>query len=305
LAPSSDYQPWVWKERRSGIDRGIAGISDSPSAATTPIIATSSGENDPGLFDVNLRDERWLPFEGQGAISNWNLILDPRDNNFDLSSVTDVVLHIRYTARSGGDANIVRTKLLSDNERSVLISVRNTFGDAYYSFFNPTDDTAKEQPLVLPLTNAVFPFSNIGTPRMKSVTVIVALTEPLSSDLKNALKTLAINGTFGLTGSAVAVALQAVKGPNGEPVTGPSGAPIAALSSGDLPLAAAPASLTLSIPQATLPAALRTMVGGRARLNPSQTYLKFQLPGAPCAACSNFCVGYPRMARVPPVLLST
>jgi hypothetical protein len=27
--------------------------------------------------------------------------------------------------------------------------------------------------------------------------------------------------------------------------------------------------------------------------------------GAPCAACSNFCVGYPRMARVPPVLLST
>ena len=37
----------------------------------------------------------------------------------------------------------------------------------------------------------------------------------------------------------------------------------------------------------------------------SQKYLKFQLPRAPCAACSNFCVGYPRMARVPPVLLST
>ena len=36
--------------------------------------------------------------------------------------------------------------------------------------------------------------------------------------------------------------------------------------------------------------------------NPSQKYLKFQLPRA---ACSNFCVGYPRMARVPPVLLST
>ena len=38
------------------------------------------------------------------------------------------------------------------------------------------------------------------------------------------------------------------------------------------------------------------------RVNASQKYLKFQLP---CAACSNFCVGYPRMARVPPVLLST
>jgi hypothetical protein len=35
---------------------------------------------------------------------------------------------------------------------------------------------------------------------------------------------------------------------------------------------------------------------------PSQTYLKFQLLRA---ACSNFCVGYPRMALVPPVLRST
>jgi hypothetical protein len=35
---------------------------------------------------------------------------------------------------------------------------------------------------------------------------------------------------------------------------------------------------------------------------PSQKYLKFQLLRA---ACSNFCVGYPRMALVPPVLRST
>jgi hypothetical protein len=34
---------------------------------------------------------------------------------------------------------------------------------------------------------------------------------------------------------------------------------------------------------------------------PNQKYLKFQLPRA---ACSNFCVGYPRMALVPPVLRS-
>ena len=36
----------------------------------------------------------------------------------------------------------------------------------------------------------------------------------------------------------------------------------------------------------------------------SQKYLKFQLPRALRAACSNFCVGYPRMALVPPVLRS-
>jgi hypothetical protein len=36
-------------------------------------------------------------------------------------------------------------------------------------------------------------------------------------------------------------------------------------------------------------------------LKASQKYLKFQLLRA---ACSNFCVGYPRMALVPPVLRS-
>ena len=46
-------------------------------------IATSSGQNDAGLFEVNLHDERWLPFEGQGAISAWTLELNPASNNFD------------------------------------------------------------------------------------------------------------------------------------------------------------------------------------------------------------------------------
>src|SRR5208283_3761099 len=40
-------------------------------------VATSTGQNDAGLFDVNLRDERWLPFEGRGAISTWSLELRP------------------------------------------------------------------------------------------------------------------------------------------------------------------------------------------------------------------------------------
>src|SRR5450759_345028 len=49
------------------------------------------------LFQVNFRDERWLPFEGQGVVSTWNFTLDPRDNDFDLSTVTDVVMHFSYS----------------------------------------------------------------------------------------------------------------------------------------------------------------------------------------------------------------
>jgi hypothetical protein len=79
----------------------------SPAPATATI-STSSGQNDAGLFDLNLRDERWLPFEGQGAISTWSLVLDPRDNSFDIATITDVILHVRYSPlgwrRSGSGA---------------------------------------------------------------------------------------------------------------------------------------------------------------------------------------------------------
>ena len=66
-------------------------------------IVTSSGQNDSGLFETNLRDERYLPFEGAGAISEWRLEL-PRDlRQFDYDTISDVILHMRYTAREGGE----------------------------------------------------------------------------------------------------------------------------------------------------------------------------------------------------------
>ncbi len=34
-------------------------------------VATSQGENDSGLFDLNFHDERYLPFEYAGALSSW------------------------------------------------------------------------------------------------------------------------------------------------------------------------------------------------------------------------------------------
>jgi hypothetical protein len=65
-------------------------------------IVTSSAQNDSGLFETNLRDERYLPFEGAGVISNWKLELPATFRSFDYSTISDVILHIRYTAREGG-----------------------------------------------------------------------------------------------------------------------------------------------------------------------------------------------------------
>lgn len=66
-------------------------------------VATSSGQNDSGLFELNFRDERYLPFEGLGAISRWRLELSAAIPQFDYESISDAVMHVRYTAKRGDD----------------------------------------------------------------------------------------------------------------------------------------------------------------------------------------------------------
>ncbi|MCR6544585.1 neuraminidase-like domain-containing protein [Dehalobacterium formicoaceticum] len=65
-------------------------------------IAASSGQNDTGMFELNFRDERYLPFEGAGVISRWRLEL-PKFRQFDYHSIADCVIHFRYTACEGGE----------------------------------------------------------------------------------------------------------------------------------------------------------------------------------------------------------
>lgn len=67
-------------------------------------IATSTGQNDSGLFQFNFQDERYLPFERAGAISTWRLSLPNEFRVFDYGTISDVILHLSYTAREGGDA---------------------------------------------------------------------------------------------------------------------------------------------------------------------------------------------------------
>ena len=261
VPPASGFQPWIWASAGSNTDPGV---SAAAAGAATAMIATSSGQNDAGLFEVNLHDERWLPFEGQGAVCTMSLSLDPRDNQFDISSVTDVVLHLRYSARPGGDAEAVRAALKPLSDRTILVSVANTFGDAYYSFFHPADAAAADQTLTLPLTAAQFPFSNTGTPAVTDVTVFVVLAEPLTSALVAALSGgLSIDGTFGPVSSAQqAVTLVAVPG------TTASGGPVAGLTSGPVTLTPGPPEpLTLTVPRASLPAVLQTTVNGQASMN--------------------------------------
>lgn len=75
-------------------------------------IALSKGVDDSGLFELNFRDERYLPFEGTGAVSDWKLDMPLDNNSIDFKSISDVIIRLRYTAlEHDGLETHVRTKL--------------------------------------------------------------------------------------------------------------------------------------------------------------------------------------------------
>jgi hypothetical protein len=67
-----------------------------PSRSVT--IATSTAQNDAGVFELSFRDERYMPFEGMGAISRWRLSLPSTFRQFDYQTISDVILAISYTS---------------------------------------------------------------------------------------------------------------------------------------------------------------------------------------------------------------
>ncbi|MGE8356563.1 MAG: hypothetical protein ACN6N0_09250, partial [Microvirgula sp.] len=70
-------------------------------------IVLSTGLNDAGQFVLDMHDQRYLPFEGTGAVSNWRLTF-PHASSTDqtnlISSLTDIIVQLRYTAKDGGPA---------------------------------------------------------------------------------------------------------------------------------------------------------------------------------------------------------
>ncbi len=65
-------------------------------------IATSNAQNDNGMFELNFKDDRYLPFEGTGAISSWRLELPNEVRQFDYNTISHAIIQMKYTSREGG-----------------------------------------------------------------------------------------------------------------------------------------------------------------------------------------------------------
>lgn len=161
-------------------------------------IATSSGREDSGMFELNLRDERYLPFEGAGAISRWRLELSSdvvvgsetyRYRAFDYDTISDVVIHLRYTARDGGLA--LREQVVPDLAERIntivnatkhtglflFASLAHEFGNELHRFLHPqgTDDHST----TLSLGRDYFPYVFQGRQiDVQRVSLLLKLRDP-------------------------------------------------------------------------------------------------------------------------------
>jgi hypothetical protein len=132
LGPYQDVKATLTQTGSTTVLRANAGavaalingrVSDAPAGTlvqnlrASQQVALSGGMNDAGVFELQFSDERYLPFEGTGAVSGWTLSF-PRATEETLNggkklaaddgqtallaALDDVIVRVHYTACDGG-----------------------------------------------------------------------------------------------------------------------------------------------------------------------------------------------------------
>ncbi len=153
-------QSWMRREPHLG-EQNFVGI---PYQRNTSI-AASTANNDAGVFELNFRDERYLPFEGAGAISEWRLELPSAFRPFDYNTITDVIIHISYTAKDDGrfkeEVEGALTEMINAQAEGEgllrVFSAKHEFPGEWHQFLYPVEENAPHT-LDLNLNKDRFPF---------------------------------------------------------------------------------------------------------------------------------------------------
>jgi hypothetical protein len=122
-------------------------------------VALCRGTDDSGLFELNFQDERYLPFEGTGAVSTWRLSMPFATNRIDFSAVSDVIIRLSYTAFDGGKAfrsKVTSLPALKPYYGSRLLIFNQEYSQQWFTFLNDHSDS-KLQTLNFDLTDKLVP----------------------------------------------------------------------------------------------------------------------------------------------------
>ena len=158
--------------------------------AAVQSIAVSEGQADDGLFELNFRDERYLPFEGAGAISSWHVRLNADLPQFDFGTIADVIIHMSYTAREAGAllrskaVEAMHTKLsemaLAESRQGLyrVFDLRREFPDDWYRFLHPAT-AADDQVFTMADPRSRLPYftAGFGTVKAKGFQLIARMAD--------------------------------------------------------------------------------------------------------------------------------
>jgi len=176
----------------SGYPKKTDEADDRFSTVNVPItsIATSTGQNDSGVFELNFRDERYMPFEGAGAICKMRLEFPGTAlRQVDYDTITDVVIHLRYTAMDGGDKlkgaadgfvkdYIKKVEEISSEEGLFTVfDLRHDYPDEWYKATHPATGST-ERVMVLDKLIERLPVFTKGRPASAIQATAVSLFTP-------------------------------------------------------------------------------------------------------------------------------
>ena len=139
--------------------------------AVNQSIALSTGVDDSGMFVLDFHDERYLPFENTGAVSEWTLDLPLETNRFDLASIPDIIVTVRYTALFDGGLKTAVEGMLGKVPYcgGLYVDFVRMRNDAWYAAFADQSNAAS-QTLVMPFDPGQFGW-------FKSLNVIAVLVK--------------------------------------------------------------------------------------------------------------------------------
>ncbi|KAI1111891.1 hypothetical protein F5Y14DRAFT_423958 [Nemania sp. NC0429] len=165
-------------------------------------IAVTSSQHDSGRFDFGSNVEKYLPFEGAGAISTWNLELPDRVRQFDYQTISDVIMQVRYTSCNGGQdlKNAATQSLLKalkdatigpeNSLPSAIVDMRCDFASQWYLFTEKMkQNKATEASLTMSGLNGYLPFWASGFTKATAyrVSLLVMPNAPAPFKLQNNL----------------------------------------------------------------------------------------------------------------------
>ncbi|MEW7277469.1 neuraminidase-like domain-containing protein [Aquimarina sp. 2201CG1-2-11] len=163
-------------------------------------IATSNAQGDSGLFQLNFNDERYLPFEGAGVISDWTIDLfnDTNDpdfgkslRQFDFSTITDAVISVQYTAREAGGilkegaiANLKEYFGQDDETPSFkIIDLKREFASDWHKLLYPNEGDPNQ--MTIRITKDLFPYrDNMHSLKINAIALMARCKETGDYDIR-------------------------------------------------------------------------------------------------------------------------